>query len=323
MTEASLKNKRLAILRLLSRQAMVILVAMLMVGVANLLKKPEFIFPELAALTIGSLLIVKRVWYVNRWQIVLLITSAALIGTVLYLYSPFYGLVNIAIGFASVAALLILFRSSLYPALSACLLPLVLNEATWLYPLAVFLLSLLLVTLQWTMEKIGLRTPLPFRPTERTPRERTLRALAMLPFILAVAMFATLTQQNFFILPPLIVLFVEFSRPEAGLRKAPLHIIALMAIAALLGNFGKLFLEPVLGISPVLSIGITLVLLLTVFGLTKRNFAPAAAIAVLPQILKQENAYLFPLEVTLATALFIALALFLFRKKTSYTRGND
>jgi len=315
--DISLKNSRSAVLRLLCREASVILLGMLMVGIALLLERHEFIFPELVALSIGSLVIVKRVWCADRWRMVLLLTGAALIGTLLYLYSPLPFVVNIPIGFIGVAALLLLLRSSLYPALSACLLPLVLNESSWVYPLAVFLLSLLLVGLQWFMEKLRLRTALPFRPVERNVRERSTRALCILMVVLLVVSAASFYNQRFFILPPLIVLFVEFSRPEAGLRKAPFQITALMAIAALLGNFGKLFLEPFLGLSPVLSIGGVLLLLFVVFSVLKRYFAPAAAIAVLPQILQQDNWYLFPLEVTFATALFIGLALLLFRKKVN------
>ncbi len=312
--ETLLKNSRNAVFRLLLREASVILVGMLMVGVALLLGQQEFIFPELAALSIGCLVIVKRVWCVDRWRTVVLLTGAALLGTLLF-YSSLPFIAKIALGFSSVALLLILLRSSLYPALSACLLPLVLNESSWVYPLAVFLLALLLVGMQWLMEKLHLRTALPFRPVARTVHERIIRAVYLLIVVTIVVSVAAFFEQRFFILPPLIVLFVEFSRPEAGLRKAPFLITVLMAVAALLGNFGKLFLEPFLGLSPVLSMGSVLLLLFVVFSTSKRYFAPAAAIAVLPQILQQDNWYLFPIEVTLATALFIAIALLFFRAK--------
>ena len=169
--------------------------------------------------------------------------------------------------------------------------------------------------MQWLMEKLHLRTALPFRPVARTVHERIIRAVYLLIVVTIVVSVAAFFEQRFFILPPLIVLFVEFSRPEAGLRKAPFLITVLMAVAALLGNFGKLFLEPFLGLSPVLSLGSVLLLLFVVFSTSKRYFAPAAAIAVLPQILQQDNWYLFPIEVTLATALFIAIALLFFRAK--------
>lgn len=313
--KASSKNTQSAVVRLLIREASAVLLAMFMVGAALVLKHHEFIFPELAALSIGSLIIVKRVWCVSRWRTVVLLTVAALLGTTLYYYSPLPLVINVAIGFTGVAALLIILRSSLYPALSACLLPLVLNESSWVYPLAVFLLALLLVATQWLLERLHLRTALPFRPVERSVSERIVRACLILIVVTLVVGAATFSNQRFFILPPLIVLFVEFSRPEAGLRKAPLRIICLMAVAALLGNFGKLFLEPFFGLSPVVSILCTIVLLFAIFGAAKRYFAPAAAIAVLPQILEQSNWYLFPIEVTAATALFIGVALLLFRQK--------
>ena len=89
----------------------------------------------------------------------------------------------------------------------------------------------------------------------------------------------------------------------------------LILIAALLGNFGKFFLENYLQCPQLVSIGIVLTLLFLVFLQQRRYFAPAAAIAVLPQILFQENYYVFPIEVTLSSAFFVLIALIFFRAK--------
>lgn len=305
-------------LRFLAREAVMLVLVLAMLLGAVLFHQPEFLFPELAALALGSLVLVKRVWCVSKWRLVVLLSFAALLGTVLQLYSPLPFVLNIALGFAGVGAALILLRSSLYPALSACLLPLVLNEVGWLYPVVVLALSLLLVLAQWVTERLHWRAALPFRPVE-TPAGQRFRRLGLL--LCVVVLWATGAYyfgHRYFILPPLIVLFVEMARPGTGLRKAPFRILLLIAVAALLGNFAifvfiytpllNLVLSPLWAFARVLSVMLALALLLGVFTLSKRYFAPAMAIALLPQLLEPTTWWQFPLEVTLSSALLIGVA---------------
>lgn len=301
--------------RLYVRIAITLLLIVFMVWCANFLQEREFIFPELAALAVGQLVLVKRVWCIDKWRTLILLPSAALLGTVLHLYSPCGFVCNILFGFMGVALLLIVLRSSLYPAISACLLPLVIGEVSWLYPLIVLFLTVVLVCLQWCLEKTHFRTLLPFRPVDRTFKERMVRVLPILVIVVAVAFASELFASRFIILPPLVVLFVEFARPEASIRKVPIRLLIFIAIATLLGNFGKFVLEPILQMSQTLATGIVLLLLFAVFLQQRRYFAPAAAIAILPQLLHQENWFAFPLEVTLSAVFFVGVALLFFRVK--------
>ena len=300
--------------RLFFREGVLLLLVVGMVGLAILLDEKEIIFPELAAIALGSWVIVKRVWFTSRWRTLFALTAAGLAGTLLQLYSPLPLVLNIAIGFSAVMVLLILLRSSLYPAISACLLPLVLGHVTWRYPLIVFVLVALLLGVQWLMERVGWRASLPFHPILPSRRVRLRQLLILLPIVLAMVILAEWLQQRFLILPPLIVLFVEFSKPGTGLRKAPFTIIGLVTVAALLGNISLFTLERAWGFPPILAVGITILLLLLIFMWGHRYFAPAMAILILPQIV-ESSWYLFPLEVMLSSALFIALAFLFFRKK--------
>ena len=182
----------------------------------------------------------------------------------------------------------------------------------WLYPVVVLALSLLLVAAQWVTERLHWRAALPFRPVE-TPAGQRFRRLGLL--LCVVVLWATgahYFEHRYFILPPLIVLFVEMARPGTGLRKAPFRILSLIAVAALLGNFAifvfiytpllNLVLSPLWAFARVLSVMLALALLLGVFTLSKRYFAPAMAIALLPQLLEPTTWWQFPLEVTLSSA---------------------
>ena len=305
-------------LRFLAREAVLLVLLLVMLVGAILFNQPEFLFPELAALGLGSLVLLKRVWKVSKWRLVVLLSFASLLGTVLQLYSPCPFVVNMGIGFIGVGAMLILLRSSLYPALSACLLPLVLDEGSWVYPGAVVVLSLLLVGAQGLSEWLHWRAKLPFRPVE-TPVWRRFQRLGLLAVVVVVwSIGAYYSGHLYFVFPPLIVLFVEMARPGTGLRKAPLRILLLIAVSALLGNLSifvfvytpllNLVLSPIWALVRVLSVMIAIILLLGVFSLSKRYFAPAMAIALLPQLAYPDTWWQFPLEVTLSAALLIGVA---------------
>lgn len=100
-----------------------LLMILLMVGVAEVLVEREIIFPEMAALTIGMWIVDKRVWQVSRGRMVVLMGLGAVMGVCVARYSPFPLIVNLAMAFAFAALCLSLFRVTLVPLISACMLP--------------------------------------------------------------------------------------------------------------------------------------------------------------------------------------------------------
>ena len=71
---------------------MAILLATLMVLLAEVTGEKEIIFPEIAALTVGYWVAPKRSWMVNGKRMLFLITISAVIGLLIVLYSnvPLY-----------------------------------------------------------------------------------------------------------------------------------------------------------------------------------------------------------------------------------------
>lgn len=134
-----------------------LLMILLMIGAAELLMEREIIFPEMAALTIGMWIVDKRVWRVSRIGVVVLMTLGAIAGVCIVRYSPFPLLANLMFAFAFAAICLTLSRATLVPQISACMLPVLLETESWVYPVAVFIMSVIVVGGQWGMERMGLR----------------------------------------------------------------------------------------------------------------------------------------------------------------------
>lgn len=134
------------------------LLILLMVDVAKWTNEKEILFPEMVALTIGLLLVDKRVWHVQRWQIVLLMSLGAIVGICIVRCSPLPYLYNLCLAFAFAGLCLLISRTTLIPLISACVLPVLLHTESVIYPVTVLLMSVLAVLGQKILERIGVRS---------------------------------------------------------------------------------------------------------------------------------------------------------------------
>lgn len=305
------------------RYACAMAMVFLMVGMAELLGEKEVIFPELAALAVGLWIVDKRVWKVGRWQILLLMTAGAFAGVCIVRYMTFPLWVNLSLAFLFAALCLMVFRSTLIPLLSACMLPVLLGTESWVYPLAVFLLCLLLILGQISMEKVSLRRPLiPCSSISRSWRKEMVRWLflwvAMLPFIV---LSAHMTYYYCFV-PPLVVTYVEFANSKSGFRNRPLQIFMLLVAASLIGSLfqwvGHLYFH-----LPESIVALCIVAcLFLLFECVGKFFAPVGAVGLVPLILPVESLFWFPLQVAVGAAFFIGVAMIVFQQCYKWPKSH-
>ena len=256
-----------------------------MVGVSELMGEKEIIFPEMAALTIGMWIVDKKVWTVSRLKLVLLMSIGAIVGVCIVRYSPFPLIVNLCISFAFSAICLQVSRTTLIPQISACMLPILLGTESWVYPIAVTVMSLVVVGGQKWMEKNKYRKEITYTPVQRDPKKNCLKwgtLLATIPLIAAIPIH---TGYLYCILPPLIVTYVEFSTSKAGFRGRPLGTFLLLAIAAVLGSTSQLIGHIYLHLPETVVALFLFICLFILFEWWGKFFAPAGAIALVPMII--------------------------------------
>ncbi len=263
------------------------------------------LFPELAALSHDVLLRPKGEWARQPVQLVLAPTLTAAFGLFCtrHLHYSVWGILLIVIASLIVIKLL---RSSMSPAISAGVLPLLLNEHSWLYPVAIFLdLSLLLLILTLRKRYPSSTSTQSASEAEHSQVLDALEAVpgnrfwfvALLSFVFVVGSAAQFTGLRFLLFPPLIVMGYELlGHPEVpGWMKRPALLPFVCLITAGAGLIAEHMLHP--GFVAVMITVLCSVLVRDLFDL---HMPPALAIGVLPFVIKSPD-YRYALSVFLGT----------------------
>lgn len=293
-----------------------------MVGLSEATGEKEIIFPEMAALTTGMWIVDKRVWQISKFQFVPLMTLGAIAGICLVRYSPFPLVINLFLAFVFAAFCLVISRTTLIPLISACMLPVLLKTESWIYPLAVCLMSFIILSGQFLMEKTNLRQKIVYTPTTRIGKQELKQWGRIGGSLLLFLSGFVYSSHLYIIAPPLIVTYVEFANSKAGFRNRPVQVFLVLGIAALWGTVLQGILHHYLGL-PESLVALTIVsgLFCLFIGINKL-FAPASAIALLPLIIPQNDLWIFPLQVCIGAALLITIAMLLFLKCYKWPKSH-
>jgi HPP family len=296
----------------LDRQNIVIAEALAVVFVAliaiaaNASHLKLLLFPPLAALAHEVFTRPRGRWARQPLRLIITPVLTATIGLVVTRYSHFGAFQVLLITVLSVAVIRLL-KSAIGPAFSAGVLPLVLGERHWLYPMAILiglvgLTVVLLVWRRWCFRKDSPSEPL--RETsidgvlESNPHDRTW-LFHLMAFVFVVASIGQFTGLRFILFPPLVVMAYEvLGRPELpGWVKRP---VLFPLYCFLTGAVGLLSLQ-VLGVGAI-SVGVTVAISIPFLRLFQVHMPPALAIALLPYVLREPN-WWYPVSVLMGTAI--------------------
>lgn len=283
--------------------------------VSYLTGEKEIFFPEMLALVSGGWAAARQPWRAGRLGMWLLMSGSALTGVLLVRYFPGPVFSKASLAFALAGLCLYLTGSTLYPMLSACILPILLGVESPVYPLSVSLMTGLLVLGQWGMEKAGLRQANPPVRQERFTRKAFLCSVCfwgrLLLVFLPLSFIVLALGAPLFIAPPLLVAFTELADPAGRLRQNPGKTLFLLIAAGTVGTglrLAALYLELPVFIPALLAAAGMLLL----FRLTRFILPPAGAMALLPMLLDPSVLPLYPLQTGMGCLLFFGAALLLF-----------
>jgi hypothetical protein len=298
-----------------------------MFAVAEYGGQGEIIFPEIAALALGAWIMERPPWQGSVLHFWISPTLAALTGVLIVRFFSYAPFPMITAAFCLVVLQLKLLRSGVLPSISAAILAIITRCDSWQYPLSVCVLT---ATVSLGYRFLNSHAPVgksaPGPGDEAAENVWNSKELAHWGKLLAAVMLgstvASVSGQMFIVAPPLIVAFVELSKPGGRLRDRWVAILGLLVFAAFSGVFWYALLHSTLG-WPLWSSAC--VATLTVFFAHNRlrlPFPPAMAIALLPTIVPAERLWSYPWQVTAGSAAFIVIGRVCFGQRARILLGK-
>ena len=296
------------------RYVLTVVVLGVMTAAAEITGEREIIFPEITAVAIGALIAPVQSWNTNRVRLFVSIICLAITGVLIVRYIPLPLYCKIPLSFACAVVGLIISKTGFVPMISACVLPVILGTETFVYVFSVIAMTGIILGFQILLEKKGLYKSRAFVPV-KTDRKSVVFWLKHIVVIAVVCAVPALTGQLFFVVPPLIVGYVEMSMPRSKLKVRYQTAILLIVVAACVGAFSRLLIVEALGLPLTLAATISGIAVLAAVHKTKLFFPPCGAICTLPMLLPADGLMLYPLKVSIGFIILVAIALVIFKDK--------
>jgi hypothetical protein len=292
------------------------LLIVVMFAVAEYTGQKEIIFPEIAALALGAWVMEKSPWRGTNLQFWLSPSLAALTGMLIvhfFVYQPF---LMVTAAFCLVVLQLKLAHSAILPSISAAILPIITRSDSWWYPLSVCVMAGIIALGRRVLNSNDSQTsPLieAARTSGVTAKDRwTLAESALWGKLLAGVSLVTAVAVGFDLLfmvaPPLIVAFVEMSKPGGPVQKKMGRALIVIVLAAFSGVFWLLLIHTVLLWPVWVSSCISAMTVFLLYHALRMPFPPAVAIALLPTILPEAALLSYPWHVLAGTTAFCMLS---------------
>ncbi|EDT79293.1 hypothetical protein [Clostridium perfringens] len=294
-----------------------------MVSIAEITGEREIIFPEVAALVVGSWVLEKQPWKVSKLGLVGLMTLCSIVGVFIVRYVNLGLTIEVLIGLVFTGLILKLSKTTLVPIISACILPIVLRTETWVYPISVFILTILITSIKYFIEDYGVSEVREEFKEEIAKLERN-TSLRKKEFIRLLKIFITVGILTYFsvkfnitllIAPPLIVAFIELTNEHCKFRQRSKSLLLLFIVVAILGFIFRIGFNEYLGLPLWLCTIFLLISLFICLEIFNMYFPPVAAIAVLPMLLTSKQVMFYPFQIAIGCFIFITIAMIFFREE--------
>lgn len=287
----------------------------IMTFVAEILGEGEIIFPEIMALAIGYMVTQKQGWKVNDSRMIALIAICAVAGvlTVRYIKVGLY--LEILIAFVFSQILFMLSGTTFAPMISAIVLPVMMQTESFIYPIAAFLLTIAVVLFRRFLLKVKIRDKEDFQLVNLHTKSDVIDTAVRTICVAVVGFFAIWLGFKFTIAPPLLVAFMEFSRPKNKARNKPVKTVLLITVCAFVGAVSRYVLNMTLGLPLTVAALTPTAIMLVIVYCTKMYIPPAGALTILGMIIPSESVLLYPLQILVGTAVIMLISRLLFMKR--------
>lgn len=280
----------------------------LMIGAAEVLGEREIIFPEIAAIAVGMLLVPHRPWQTSRMRVLVLISLSAVVGLAVSVLLPLPLWEKMCVAFLLAQVLLIFGGTSFAPLISAAVLPVMLGTDSLVYLIAAVSLTALILLVNYILERLGLRRAESYRPVPPPEGRAWGRVLLRCALGCVCIAAAVSLHAKYMVAPPMLVAFTEFMNPVSRAKAQPVKAVFLVALCAAAGALSRLALTAALGLPLTVSALAAAVLLLWILREFGLYLPPAAALAVLAMLIPEADLLVYPIEILFGVAALMGLA---------------
>lgn len=282
-----------------------------MILFSQIFDNKEIIFPEILALCVGAIVAQKRPWNISLRYMILLMTLCSIIGFVLSAYVPIPIELKIMIGFVVCTVILMISKTSLFPCISACILPIIVGCDSVIYPISVIVATFFVIAFSYFYRKIGFSDSF---VSEKSVYNYKLEAAHYLMLFVVLAIITPILNHFNIILciaPPLIVAFVELSYPKSRASKAPIFIGVLITMCASIGVAFRIIFSDILPIPMFVTAMIVSLIVSVLLLKSGQLFPPAAALSILPFLIDESQLKWFPFMILAGCAILIPCSMFI------------
>lgn len=299
--------------------SILLLIAMCIISVC--MEQKEIIFPEVSALVISAWIMEKSISENKSFHFWLSPTMGAVTGVLINKFLPYSTFFMVTVAFILVFLELKIIDSEIYPALSAAILPILMHTESWYYPLSVCVCTGIiacgnkLINIFYNKKCEGTKVIEDIEKIKKVKLdgEELLHWAKLLISVLVVLAVALYFHWNYIMTPPLIVVFVELSRPNGRLKQNIGLVFIVLVLAAFLGVVCLYLIYYLLHWPIWVSASLSVSCMLLIFYFLRFSLPPAAAISLLPVIVPSQSLATYPLQVLIGTTLFLLINIIWFR----------
>lgn len=283
-----------------------------MVFISQYFNNPEIIFPEIAAIAVGSLVSPKLSWNVNKWRVFLCIVICAVGGVLIVRFIPAPIWLQMIIGYFLAQLVFIFSRTTFAPMISAMVLPIMLQTSTVVYIFSAIGFTALIIVIRYILEKCGIVSKENYikllSPKSVDYTKVIVRSIIVLPITFCMLQF----DWKFAVAPPLLVAFIEFSNSNKT-SKFLFKAAALITSASFLGTMCRYVLTVKLEIPLFISAVMGMILVILLMNIVKLYIPPAGAVTILAMLIPEKYLLIYPLEILLGITLLAIISKFCFK----------
>lgn len=291
----------------------VIVLVIIMVGLSEIMDEKEIVFPEITALAIGTLLAPKLSWQTSRIRMLILIGICSVFGLGMVTLVPLPVWAKVIIGYLFCQMVYLYSKTTFAPLISAAILPILMGTESVIYPFSACGFTILVILAEQLLIRCGVKDKEIYVPLAYPDKEDLKSAWIRLAVVAVMAVFCIPLGVKFCLAPPILVAFTEFTRAGSKARKKPKKAVLIITGCALFGALGRLVLCGLFGLPLTAAAVFATIMMITILKSTRMYLPPAGALTILPMIIPAEMLVIYPLQVFAGTAVFMYLALKLFR----------